>query len=129
MSSNLDSVMESFHRCREDDQFIDTFYELFRAKSVEIDKMFEHTDFKRQKLMLRESLLEMLCYDRGMQGAKDEIQKLAHRHHELGVKPEMYGLWLDSLCEAVERHDPQYTPELGQMWRDRMRKGIELMMR
>jgi hemoglobin-like flavoprotein len=125
---NVDPVIASYHRCREDEFFVDTFYQYFLAKSADIAKMFEHTDFTRQKLMLRESLLEMLCYDRGVEGAEAEIQRIAHRHLDLGIPPEMYTMWLDSLCEAVEQHDPKYTPELGQQWRDSMQKGIDLML-
>ncbi len=126
--SSVDPVMASYHRCREDDKFVDTFYELFLAKSDDIARMFQHTDFKRQKLMLRESLLEMLCYDLGVDGSEEEILRLAHRHNDLGVTPEMYAMWLDSLCQAVERHDPEYQPEIGQRWREAMQKGIDRML-
>ena len=124
----LDPVIESYHRCRADQRFTDTFYDLFLAKSPEIAKKFEHTDFKHQKLMLRESLLEMLCYDRGIAGSEVEIANLAIRHKDLGITEEMFTMWLDSLCAAVEEHDPQYTPELGKQWRASMQKGINLML-
>ena len=55
--------------------------------------MFAKTDFKLQKLMLRQSLLEMLCFDRGMSGTCEEIKRLALRHKELCVTPEMYAMW------------------------------------
>ncbi|NND96911.1 MAG: globin [Pirellulaceae bacterium] len=124
----LTPLMASYHRCRDDDRFVDTFYELFLGKSPAIAQMFVHTDFKHQKLMLRESLLEMLCYDNGMAGAEAEVLKLSARHKTLGVKPEMFAMWLDSLCEAVEKHDPQYTPAIGTLWRNAMQKGIDLML-
>ncbi len=124
----LDPVMASYHRCRADEQFVDKFYDLFLATSSEIRNMFVHTDFKRQKLMLRESLLEMLCYARGMDGSEAEVIKLGHRHKELNITPEMFAMWLDSLCQAIKQHDPEYTPEIGQAWRAAMQKGIDLML-
>jgi hemoglobin-like flavoprotein len=124
----LDPLMASYHRCRADEQFVDTFYDLFLATSSDIRNMFVHTDFKRQKLMLRESLLELLCYARGMKGAEAEVIKLAQRHKQLEITPEMFAMWLDSLCQAVQKHDPEYTPEIGQLWRDAMQKGIDLML-
>ena len=123
-----DEVLASYHRCRGDSGFIDTFYEIFLAKSPEIAKKFEHTDFAHQKLMLRESLLEMLCLEQHMEGSRQEIQLLARRHRDLHVTAEMYAMWLDSLCEAVEKHDPQCTAELTQQWRSAMQPGIEIML-
>ena len=127
MTEQMDAVVASYHRCRECDDFIDTFYDIFMAQSPAIARMFADTNFKIQKLMLRESLMEMLFFQQGIPGAADEIEKLARRHKELDVKPEMFALWLDSLCDAVERHDPEYTPEIALQWRQAMQKGIDAM--
>lgn len=129
MPDEMHGVMASYHRCREDEQFFDTFYKTFLGKSEEVAALFRHTDFKRQKLMLRESLLEMLCYDRGMEGVEEEIRKLGQRHRELGVKDEMYAMWLDSLCETVAKYDSEYSPKLEQAWRAAMQKGIDVMLK
>ena len=108
MTDQTNQVMASFYRCRRDKKFLDTFYSLFMAKSPEIAEMFAETDFKIQKLVLRQSLLEMICFDRGMDGTREEIERLGHRHKELGVTPEMYAMWLDALCESIERHDDEW---------------------
>ena len=128
MSEPLDDLMASFHRCRRDERFVDSFYEIFLSKSPEIGRRFEHTDFKIQRLMLRESLLEMLCFDRGLAGSRDEVERLGRRHHELEISPEMYSMWLDALCEAVQRQDPDFTPALETRWRQAMQKGIDVMI-
>jgi hypothetical protein len=44
------------------------------------------------------------------------------------VKPAHYDLWLDALCEALAKHDPQFNPTVEQIWRNAMRKGIDLMI-
>ena len=88
--------------------------------------MFARTDFPHQKLMLRESILEMLVFAQTGLGV-DEIQRLAERHRQLNVKPVHYDLWLDALCEALATHDPEFNAELDLLWRDTMRKGMELM--
>ncbi len=98
------------------------------AKSPQIAGKFSNTDFRQQKLMLRESLLEMICFDCAMPGTREEIERLARLHRELEVSPEMYSMWLDALCEAVAAHDPEYTPDLARQWREAMRSGIELMI-
>jgi hemoglobin-like flavoprotein len=126
MVTSFDQVVASYHRARQTSQLFDTFYDLFLAKSPEIPAMFARTDFPHQKLMLRESILEMLVFAQ-TGSCRDEIQRLAERHRQLNVKPIHYDLWLDALCEALAKHDSEYNSALDRMWRDAMQKGIELM--
>jgi hemoglobin-like flavoprotein len=126
MNASFDQITASYHRARESGQLFDTFYDLFLRKSPEIPPMFARTDFPHQKLMLRESILEMLVFAQTGEGA-DEIDRLAQRHRQLNVKPDHYELWLDALCEALATHDPQFSSALDGLWRTAMRKGIEHM--
>jgi hemoglobin-like flavoprotein len=128
MAEQANELIASYYRCRSDERFLDTFYDTFLAKSPEVAQLFARTDFKIQKLMLRQSLLEMLYFDREMTGKREEIQRLGRRHKELRVTPEMYTMWLDSLCEAIQKHDPCYTPALEQLWREAMLKSIKEML-
>ena len=129
MFLDLDEVTASYHRCRVSEGFIDTFYDLFLSTSNEIADKFRNTDFKHQKLMLRESLLMMLLFNLDADATREELERLAERHSRSGadVPPSMYQLWLDSLCEAVQIHDPEYQPHLDDMWRNAMQPGIELI--
>lgn len=128
MKDIYDRVVASYHRCRQSSEFFDTFYEIFLPKSPEIASKFVHTDFARQKLMLRESLLEMLNFYCGIDSVRKEIEQLGKLHRQLEVRPELYELWLESLCEAVAKHDPEYRVELAELWRQAMRPGIALML-
>jgi hemoglobin-like flavoprotein len=125
MTSPVDQVIASYHRARRSNELFDTFYDLFLGKSPDIPPMFVRTDFTHQKLMLRQSLLEMMIF--AQTNAGQEIDRLAERHRELNVKPHQYDLWLDALCETLARHDPQFSPELERLWRDAMRPGIDVM--
>jgi hemoglobin-like flavoprotein len=126
MNTPFEQVIASYHRARETEKLFDTFYRIFLGKSPEIPPMFARTDFPHQKLMLRESILEMLVFAQTGSG-QDEIRRLGDRHRQLNVKPVHYALWLDALCEALRQHDPQFSSEVEQMWRDTMRKGIDVM--
>jgi hemoglobin-like flavoprotein len=126
MNAAFDQVVASYHRARSSGQFFDTFYDLFLAKSPEIPPMFARTDFPHQKLMLRESILEMLVFAQTGSG-REEISRLAERHRQLQVKPVHYELWLDALCGALRIHDPDFSPALELMWRDSLQKGIQIM--
>jgi len=124
----FDKVVASYHRSRQSGVLFDTFYEIFLRKSPEIASKFAHTDFARQKLMLKQSLLEMLNYYCGIESVRQEIERIGNLHRQLEIRPEHYELWLDSLCEAVARHNPEYRAELGELWREAMRPGIALML-
>ena len=128
MTVQSNKLTASYYRCRRDERFLDTFYDLFLSKSLAIAQLFADTDFKIQKLVLRQSLLDMLGFYLEMPGTLDEIKRLGLRHKELGVTPEMYATWLDSLCEAIKKHDRRYTLELEQLWREAMLKSIKEMV-
>ncbi len=127
MDSAFDKVVASYHRARQSGGLFDTFYSHFLGKSPDIPPMFVHTDFPHQKLMLRESLLEMLIFLQ-TESNRVEIKRLAQRHRLLNVKSEHYNLWLDALCEALAKHDCEFNARLERMWRDAMLKGIAVML-
>jgi hemoglobin-like flavoprotein len=126
MDSAFEQVVGSYHRARQSGQLFDTFYQVFLGKSPEIAPMFAQTDFAHQKLMLRESILELLLFAQTETG-RDQIERLGERHRALNVTPAHYELWLDALCEALALHDPQFNAVLESKWREAMRKGIEIM--
>ena len=126
MPTPFELVVASYHRARETGQLFDTFYNLFLAKAPDVRPMFARTDFPHQKLMLRESILEMLLFAQTGAG-REEIEKLGERHRQLNVKPAHYELWLDSLCEALAKHDRDFDSVLERKWRAAMWKGIKLM--
>lgn len=128
MAEQANELIASYYRCRRDERFLDTFYDGFLSKSPAVAQMFADTDFTIQKLVLRQSLLDMLGFYRELPGTHEEIERLGLRHQQLGVTPEMYTTWLDSLCEAIQKHDPSHTPELEQLWREAMLKSIKEMI-
>ncbi len=126
MDASFDQVTASYQRARQSGQLFDTFYDLFLRKSPEIPPMFARTEFPHQKLLLRESILEMLVFAQ-TGSSRDEIERLAERHRQMKVNPALYDLWLDALCEALASHDPKFDSSLESMWRAAMQKGIDLM--
>ena len=51
------------------------------------------------------------------------VEEIGESHNRRGhdIRPELYELWLDALCESVKKHDSEYTGELESMWREAMR--------
>ena len=130
MSADYATVEASYDRCLENDDFFDTFYEKFLAKSEEIPPLFADTDFRKQKQMIRMSVRMMVHLGAGADATKLAINKLgeSHSRSQHDIRPELYDLWLDALCESIAHHDPEYTAELDQLWRDTMAAGIEMMI-
>lgn len=130
MPEKYAAIKASYDRCCESEGFLETFYEHFFAKSPEIPRLFAHTDFERQHKVLRSALWQMVMYGTGFDDVRRSLRVTAEIHSRqfLDIKPELYALWLDSLCEAIAQHDPQYTLELEQLWREAMQKGIDLMV-
>lgn len=124
------AVLESYHRCEESGGFFDTFYDIFFAKSSEIPPKFANTDMQKQKQVIGASLLWVLRYGRGDPIALEEVRKIGDTHSRQGhdIPPRLYTFWLDALCQAIEQHDPEFTPDLESQWRVIMEEGIDLIV-
>ncbi len=124
-----DLVRASFDRCEAAEDFAEQFYGLFLESSPELAPLFAKTDFAKQRKLLRATVYIMVTRSVEDPQAKEALERIGHSHArlELDIRPELYELWLDSLCETVKRMDPEWTPEIEREWRERMRPGIELI--
>ena len=129
-SVGYEQVLASYHRCEDAGGLFDSFYDIFFAKSPEIPPKFANTDMKKQKQDVMASVLMALRLAAGDSIARGYVEEIAASHNRSGhnIRPELYGLWLDALCEAIKKHDPQYTPALEENWRRAMRPAIEVMI-
>ena len=124
----IQRTRDSLGRCIECGTFLQRFYELFMASSPKVAELFQKTDFERQKQMLRDSLYEMLVAAGTSKGpAHGELERLAKRHHELGVTSDMFALWLDALVDAAREHDIHFSDELENDWRISFTGPMEVM--
>jgi hemoglobin-like flavoprotein len=130
MKKKYKEVLESYHRCEASRGLCDSFYDILFAKSAEIPPKFDMTDMERQKQDVTASVLMALRLGIGDLIARQYVQKIAESHNRHGhnIRPELYELWLDALCEAVQKCGPHYTPKLEKHWRQVMRPAIEMMI-
>ena len=130
MNERYAAIKASYDRCCASEGFFETFYRQFFAKSPEIPQLFANTDFERQHKALRSALWQMVMYGTGLEDTERSLRITAEIHSRqfLNIKPEFYPLWLDSLCEAIQQHDPEYHPQLEELWREAMQKGIGFMV-
>jgi len=122
-------IQRSFKRCEATGDFADTFYGIFLNTSPEVASMFSATDFEKQRKLLRGTVLIMVNRDISEPKAAEALERIGHSHSKtkLDIRPELYELWLDSLCATVMQLDPDWTEELEQDWRVQMRPGVSLI--
>ena len=127
--ANEDPVRASFDRCEAGGNFAETFYRVFLESSTEIAPLFAKTDFEKQRKLLRATVYIMVTRNVYDPHARETLEKIGHSHGrtQLDIRPELYELWLDSVCRTVEQLDPEWTSRTEQEWRDRLRPGIELI--
>lgn len=120
---------DSLERCTANSEFLDRFYDLFLASSTEVAEKFRHTNFVKQKTMLKTSLYMMILAAEGRDEIQAHLQRIAKRHSraDLDIRPDLYTLWLDCLIQAAKEFDPRFTPEIEKSWRRVMEWGISFM--
>lgn len=57
---NAELFNDSYERCMRRPGFIDRFYEILMASSQEVADKFAHTDFRKQKRLLKASLCMLM---------------------------------------------------------------------
>lgn len=125
--AELSLFLDSFERCMQNQCFIKAFYDVFLNASEEIPAFFTHTDFSKQRRILKSSLYDMVTASARRTVDCSMLSKLTERHRELKVQPHHYDLWLQSLIKAVAECDPLFTAEVGEIWREAFQAGIAYM--
>ena len=117
---------DSFQTCYNDPHFIDRFYEAFLSSSEEVRSKFAHTEMKKQKKMLKQSLAYMIA-------AKTKpraISTAAIRHDKkhLNISPHLYSFWLEGMIEAIRQTDQKFCQDTENAWRETLQPGIDYMI-
>ena len=129
----LTTFRKSFDCCMASPVFFDLFYDHFLKSSPEVTEKFRHTDFARQKRMLKASL--HLIADAVVLGSSDlsrsrnllQMEEVAQRHSrsQANIPPHLYVLWLDSLLFAVKETDLNFDAKVEAAWKLAMQPGID----
>lgn len=127
----VENFVASLKRCLAQPDFLLHFYGLFMDSSEEVREKFKHTDFESQTKVLANSLWVMSVAAQGDRTGEAwaGLRGLAERHGrgQLDIRPGLYDLWLECLIAAARRHDPVFTAEIEQSWRETLTVGIEYM--
>ena len=109
-------------------EFISDLYDAFLASSPVIAAKFAGTDMSAQRTMLHDSLLTLVDFNRTRE-PDTRLQQLAriHSRGDRDVPPALYTTWLDSLVNALRKHDPQFDSDVELAWRLALTPGICFM--
>ena len=127
--ADADLFNSSLERCLRTPGFLDQFYELFIGSSDEVAEKFKHTDFARQRKILKGSLYMLMLASFGVPEARQHLDRLAELHSrgQLDIRPELYDLWLDCMLKTVEAFDPRFDEQTADAWRHVLDAGIDVM--
>ena len=126
-SKDSDIVFQSYGRCCNNEIFFVDFYDRFMSSSPAIFEVFRDTDMKQQRHLLRNGLMQLVLYSRGMSDAKLRALGKSHDRHGYNIRPEWYVLWIDALIATLRDHDEQFSPEVEAAWRRAIAPGVELI--
>lgn len=120
---SYNDLKNSYGRCLAEGNFLEGFYEIFKASHPDIRVMFEETNFEVHRVALRRGISMSIWYAAGSTLSHELTDRIAANHSRNGrapVPPHLYPFWVDSLVQAVEEMDPKATPQLLARWREAM---------
>ena len=125
----IKNVQASYGRALWDLDFLDKFYAIFLKSHPEIGTRFANTDFEKQKDLLRHGLMSVLMFAEGQPSARSCLQRISETHsrENMGINPDLYPHWVDSLMQAVAKSDPKFDQALEAEWRKVIAPAIELI--
>lgn len=125
--TDSDIVFQSYGRCCNNESFFIDFYDRFMGSSEEIRVMFKDTDMPAQRHLLRNGIMQLVLHSRGMPDTKLRALGKSHSRSGYGIRPDMYGLWLEALLGTLRQHDPEFSDDTALAWRRAIEPGIELI--
>lgn len=126
-SKDSDIVFQSYGRCCNNEIFFVDFYDRFMNSSPAIFERFRETDMKQQRHLLRNGIMQLVLYSRGMSDAKLKALGKSHDRQGYNIRPEWYALWIEALIATLREHDRHFTPEVEAAWRRAIAPGVELI--
>jgi len=127
MDYDIEEVRMSYGRSLSNRKLIDRFYEIFMASHPDIPKLFENTDFDKQKDLLSQSINMAILFPQKNKIATNAIDRISKTHSKenMDINPKFYPYWLDSLITTLSESDPEFTTDLERQWRLILQETID----
>lgn len=130
MSLKVELLEESFEKVKpEANEFVESFYANMFTDNPEAKPLFEHTDMKKQKQMLLQSLVFTVENLRKPEELSNALKGLGARHVKYGALPAHYPIVGSALLKTFEQYlGDGWTPEVKQAWIDAYQAITTLML-
>ena len=126
-TTHVEIAEASYRRCADNSAFYAALYEHLLASDARIPPMFAETRFERQHKLLKHSLGVLIIYAKRPNPALLERIAVRHSRADVGVPPDLYPCFVESLVQAVAEHDPEYGPLVDAAWRQVVIPGIDYL--
>ncbi len=125
----LRTAKASYDRCCARPDFFICFYSNFFRQCPEVEPLFAQTDFERQRGLLRHAIGLLLIFPRHEKTEPTVLTRVADRHArgDLGISPDKYPAFVESLMQTVSEHDPEFDGRIDLAWRQSIAPGIAYM--
>ena len=130
MSLNVELLEQSFEQIKpEANQFVESFYHHLLTDNPDAKPLFAHTDMKKQRQMLLQSLVFTVENLRNPDALSETLKGLGTRHVKYGALPAHYPLVGGALLKTFEQYlGDGWTPEVKQAWIDAYQAITNLML-
>ena len=118
---------DGLDRCVADPKFLETFYQRFVEGSSRVAELFAATDMRHQEKALKASLYTAMMAADDNRPALDHLKVLGQRHRDLGIEPELYELWLETLLAAAQESGALTDVRAPDVWRRVLGVAIRAM--
>ena len=112
--SDREVVRASYNRCRERQDFLDQFYEIFIGSDVRVRDAFRDIDVSRQVRMLRGAFSILFDVELDSVEGRMVLHGMVQRHR--AFPPELYDRFKESLVATVRIQDAQFDQRIGEAW-------------
>lgn len=130
-SPSVETFLASLKRCLAVPGFMEAFYARFVGSSEEIREKFKDTDMEHQARVVADSLYVVANAVQGEENslARGALPALAERHSrkDLGIRPELYDVWIECLVATAKDHDTQFDALVESAWRETLAFGADYM--
>ena len=118
MSLNVELLEQSFEKVKpEANEFVESFYSNLLTDNPEAKPLFAHTDMKKQRQMLLQSLVFTVDNLRKPDALSEALKGLGARHVKYGALPAHYPLVGGALLKTFEQQlGSEWTEEVKQAW-------------
>ena len=124
ISESIDAILQT------NDIVSGQFYHRFFEECPHLAEFFKGKNMSHQATMLTSAMVLVEMYHRtDAVGLSPYLQLLGKRHDEMGIRPEHFDEWAQSMLGTLkEFHGDDWNDQLASQWQDAIQKAVTTML-